>query len=421
MAGAALLTAVVRPRVVRPGNRLFDSALVVCLIAVAIQLVSWPAGMRSAISPNFAVLDGALWFDAARNASEARPLSVDPGATRMSLALGITLVLLLWSARAILARGGVRLVARGLAGTGLVLAVVAILQHATAPTLLYWKWPTIFGTAFGPYRNRNDFSTWLIMAIPLTAGYLLARIASQYRDAAGRPGLESVFEATTVWLSGSICLMTAALLSSLSRSGLTGIAAAGASLLWLSRGRIGKRGRASLLAGAAAVMVVSVAYANVGALADRVGETLQSGLGGRRTIWRETLPLVRDFWVTGVGAGGYERAMLVYQQTRGLFYFNHAHDEYLQLAAEGGILLCIPAAVALLAGVGHIARRLREDRAPIFWIRAGAASGLIAVAVQSVWDTGLRMPANAVLFVLLAAVALHEREEPSARGPANDG
>jgi hypothetical protein len=33
---------------------------------------------------------------------------------------------------------------------------------------------------------------------------------------------------------------------------------------------------------------------------------------------------------------------------------------------------------------------------------------MLAVAVQSIWDTGLRMPANAVLFGVLAAVALHD-------------
>ena len=59
-------------------------------------------------------------------------------------------------------------------------------------------------------------------------------------------------------------------------------------------------------------------------------------------------------------------------------------------------------------GARGIARRLREDRSAAFWIRAGAASGLVAVAVQSVWETGLQRPANAVLFAILAAVALHD-------------
>ena len=117
--------------------------------------------------------------------------------------------------------------------------------------------------------------------------------------------------------------------------------------------------------------------------------------------------------MTGIGAGAYPRGMLVYQhEARGHFYFNHAHNEYLQFAAEGGVLLGVPIAVALIAGAYEIGRRLRGDDTPIVWLRIGAASGMLAVAVQSVWDTGLRMPANAVLFALIAAVAVHGAGEP---------
>jgi O-antigen ligase len=157
------------------------------------------------------------------------------------------------------------------------------------------------------------------------------------------------------------------------------------------------------------VLAVAVTYANAGALADRVGETIAGGIGGRRVIWSDTWRMVQDFWLTGIGAGAYQRGMLVYQQhLRGQFYFNHAHNEYLQLAAEGGVLLGIPVAVALLTGIRQTVGRLRRDDTPIFWIRAGAASGMLAVGVQSLWETGLRMPANAALFALLAAVALHD-------------
>jgi hypothetical protein len=44
----------------------------------------------------------------------------------------------------------------------------------------------------------------------------------------------------------------------------------------------------------------------------------------------------------------------------------------------------------------------------VFWARAGAACGMLGIVCQSVWDTALRLPANAVLFAILAAVALHE-------------
>jgi O-antigen ligase len=99
----------------------------------------------------------------------------------------------------------------------------------------------------------------------------------------------------------------------------------------------------------------------------------------------------------------------VYQPPH-LFAFNHAHDEYLQIAAEGGVLLVAPVLMVMAAGAWRIRRLLEEDRTPVYWIRVGAASGLIAIAIQSLWETGLRMPANAVLFALAAAIALHRGE-----------
>jgi O-antigen ligase len=135
---------------------------------------------------------------------------------------------------------------------------------------------------------------------------------------------------------------------------------------------------------------------------------MATGLGGRREIWERTWAMTSDFWITGVGAGAYERAMTVYQPKPHVFYFNHAHNEYLQLLSEGGVMLAVPAAIAIVAGAWLIWRRLAADRTAVFWIRAGAAAGLLAVVVQSVWDTGLRMPANAVLFAIVAAIAMHD-------------
>jgi O-antigen ligase len=415
--GAVLLTVAVRPSIGRGSLRLLDGALGACLIVLAFELVPLPPAIRLALSPRVGAVDSALWLDAPLDplAGPARPLSIDVGATWIALALAVTFVVMFWSARAVFARGGIRVVTRGIAWMGLLLAGVAIVQHATAPRLLYWHWPTVFGAPFGPYLNRNDFSTWLIMAIPLIVGYSLTRIQSRHRGDT-RFDVEALADGTAVWLAVAACLLSAALLTAVSRSALTGAAGALACFVWLSRIRAGRRGRAMLLAGVAVVLGVAVAYANLGALADRVGETLAAGMGGRRVIWRETWSMVRDFWLTGIGAGTYERGMLVYQhEARGHFYFNHAHNEYLQLAAEGGVLLSVPVAVALIAGAREIGRRLGRDDTPIFWLRIGAASGMLAVAVQSVWDTGLRMPANAVLFALLAAIALHDAGEPGLR------
>ncbi len=416
--GVAWLAVLEHPRAARPPYRLLDLALLACLAVVAAQLVPLPPALRLTLSPGAVAFDLAMRLDvvATPGAERWRPLSIDPASTAWALAAGAAAVVTFWSARAAFRHGGIRRIARGVAWLGIALAAFAIVQHATSPRLLYWYWRPLSSSArpYGPFVNRNDLACWLVMAVPLTVGYGVARVRSRRRRDAGAVDLESALDSTQLWLAASACLMTGALFVSLSRSGITGGAAGLLALLWLSRGRIDRSRTVWLIAALATMVVAATAYANIGALAGRIGDAMTEGVGGRRAIWRETWPMVADFWRTGIGVGAYERGMLVYQQSpREFFHFNHAHDEYLQVLAEGGVLLSVPAAVVLLAGVGGMARRLREDRSAAFWIRAGAASGLIAVAVQSVWDVGLRMPANGVLFAILAAIALADSSSGS--------
>jgi O-antigen ligase len=201
--------------------------------------------------------------------------------------------------------------------------------------------------------------------------------------------------------------MVAALMVALSRSGLVGAAAAALTLWALAEQHLRRERRAWLLGGIGAVAVVALFFANASALATRIGDTIDRGMGGRLDIWRATLPMIKDFWRTGIGAGAYERAMIVYQPAPHETYFNHAHNEYLQLLAEGGLLLAIPAVLAAVAAVRCIRLRLKDDVTPLYWVRIGAVSGMAGAVVQSLWETGLRRPANLLLFATLAAFAMH--------------
>jgi O-antigen ligase len=163
-----------------------------------------------------------------------------------------------------------------------------------------------------------------------------------------------------------------------------------------------------LLAAAAIVVIGGIAWADIPALGARVAGA-QSGLANRLTIWRETVPIVRDFWLTGTGAGTYQRAMFAYQQSSRAVYFNQAHNHYLQVAAEGGAILLVAFLAAAAAFVRTARRSLMHDDSGLFWIRAGAGCGLAAVALQSLWETGLVMPANAALAAVLAALVVHGR------------
>jgi hypothetical protein len=399
-----------RPAIGRGSGRVLDWALLICLLAVAAQLIPLESSARDRLSPEGFTVDRVAAFDAEPAVHPPHPLSVDVESTAWALALAAAYVAIFWSARAIVSRGGVRIPLRGVAGLGLALTAVVAVQRATSPSLLYWTWkPMSAGAApYGPFVNRNGLACWLAMAVPLVIGYAMARHHSRRRSNGGAiPG--SSIDPTQLWLVGSMVLMTGALLASMSRAGILGGAIGLLAFVLFSRKRLGGgSGVAWMIAGLGALVVLASDYANLGMLAMRMTETTEQGEWGRAAIWRDTWRMASDFWLTGIGAGAFQHAMLVYQQGSRLFFFNHAHNEYLQIIAEGGVLLAIPAAIVLLAAVTLMARRLRGDRTAMFWIRGGAIAGVIAAAVQSVWDTGLRTPANGVLFAVIAAIALHD-------------
>ena len=404
---------VVRPPLARASNRWLDALLLLCLVVVAVPLVPVPIALHDALSPNATAVAGAVALTRPVPAPRA-PISIDPESTAWAVALGASYVVLFWCARAIFAAGGVRQTIRGVTILGLALTVLVAVQRTTSPKLLYWIWQPLSAGAspYGPFVNRNGLAAWLAMAVPLAIGYLIARERSQPRTDRRFAAVLAEIDATTLLLIGSACLMTGGLLGSLSRSGIFAAGIALTAFVLLSQARVtAGRAIAGVAAGVAALVAVGAMYANVGALAMRMQETTELGEWGRRVIWRDTIEMSRDFQLTGVGAGAFKRGMLVYQEGSRQFFFNHAHNEYLQLLAEGGLLLAVPAALALIVGGALVITRMRADHTGVFWIRAGATSALIAVAVQSLFETSLRTPADGVLFAVIAAIALHERRE----------
>jgi putative inorganic carbon (HCO3(-)) transporter len=368
------------------------------------------------VSPHTASVRLALMLDPA-TAPAWLPISIDPRSTAWASLVAIGAIALFFAARAVFSYGGVRRTVRGISAIGFVVSLVAIAQAATAGRSIYWRFPTEYEgpLPFGPFVNRNHFATWAIMAAPLCLGYLASRAHRVATAGSGhlsrRTRVARQADGRTLWLTMAGAMMIAALLLSLSRSGIVSILGAGvASAIFLRPGT--SAGRGWWLGGALVLTVgLGVARADLPAVADRFTRS-GSGLGNRVRIWNETLPMIRDFWLTGTGVGTYRTAMLFYQRSERVVQFNQAHNHYVQATAEGGLVLLTLVGLGLTGLVRAVRERLSADRHGGYWIRAGATAGLIAVSLQSVWETGLVMPANAGLAAVLAAIAVHERLPP---------
>lgn len=388
--------------------------MLLALGAAALQLLPLPRALLNIVSPSASTVAARL---ALTDPVGALPLSIAVGDTVTAIALFGGMVLVFLTARQIFEAGGVRTMVRGVAIAGLVLASIAIAQEATGGGRMYWRWmPTFERThPFGPFVNRNHFGSWAIVATALCVGYLAAHLAARQSGTprtSWRNRLVTAMDGRAALLLAAASSMMVGVVLSLSRSSMIGMAATVVVGMWLSRHRAaaasGAGSRIAIVTGVLVLLtgmliIIRVPPAQV---MDRVSD-VPVALEDRLTIWRETVPVIREFWLTGTGVGTYQTAMAVFQRSDPGLIYNQAHNHYLQVVAEGGLLVGIPVVIVLWMFAREIARALRRDRSGIFWLRGGAASGLAGVAAQSVLETGLLTPTNGVLVAIAAAIALH--------------
>lgn len=404
--------------------RSLDLVLLALVLAIAIQLVPLPATLIAWVSPHAEPLRESLRF-AIGAAPRWAPLSIDARATAVALGCLVLAIATFLSARAAFAAGGVRQFCKVLGVLAAVAALVAVVQRSAAPRLVMGliRPDAPNANPMGPFLNRNHFAAWQLMVAAVTTGYIIAHlhIHPAYRSSRFKSALKHFFTSGALLSGIGVVAMIGTLLMTLSRSAAVGLGAAALSAVTLARPRLRvERSSLPAVATVAGVGLLLVAgLIDINGWFSRVQQStgVESQEWGRLTIWRETLPMIRDFWLTGTGAGTYGTAMAYYQQSRiwvgalqGWAHFNNAHSHYVQLAAEGGLLVSLPAAAAvvLLARGGLAA--IRAEKAEIFWVRIGAAAGLAGIAVQGLWEVPLVMPANAVLCGVLAGLLLHQRD-----------
>ncbi len=403
---AAVLLLVSGARVAAdPATRSIDLAVVAALAVIAAQMVPLPPAIL-ALSPATRHLQDAY---ALEPLAGWRPISIHPAATRTALALALAGAFVFWAAREAFARGRTSAAIRLLAWVGFGCALVSLAQRATAPRTVYWVWRLADPRAmpFGPFIDRNHLAVWLVLVISVVTGYLTMRVRAYMSERSGhgwRATIVALSDGDSLGILGCVAAMLITLAATLSRSGFAALAASAAiGMMLASRDR-----RRGLWAGTAAVVVLlaMAAWLNAEGLVQRVQGTIDASPIGRLAIWRETLHIIRDFPIAGTGAGTFADAMFVYQRIGNEVLFNHAHNEYLQLLTEGGVILLIAALAGCVLLTRAARRQLAVDHGPHRYIRIGACAGLAASAVASLWEVPLRTPANLLLAAILAALAV---------------
>lgn len=290
-----------------------------------------------------------------------------------------------------------RKVAVILALYGFLIAAFALLQGIAPNGKIYWtRQPRLGGWIYGPYVNHNHYAGLMELLVPIPLVLALTRLAEDKERIAA--AVAAAVMVGTVFLSGS-------------RGGMLAITVELAILaVLLFRQKKGVRIAIGL--GAFAIVLVGMlTWLGGKELTNRVSSistesrTEISG-GMRRSIDRDTIQMFRQKPLLGWGLQTFP---VVYPQFRSFytnFFVNEAHNDYLQLLAEMGVLGFGTMVWFLVVLYRNAIPKITN------WISdvSGAVTlacvlGCTGILVHSLVDFNLQIPANAALFYVFCSIA----------------
>ncbi len=298
------------------------------------------------------------------------------------------------------------------------------------------------GVATGTFVNRNHLAGYLALTGALGVGLLVAQLGQgasvDWRDRV-RAWLQ-VLMGPRAWLRAGLVVIVLGLVLSQSRMGnlsfFLALAMAGALALWLMRPL--PRNLFWLLVSLLIIDAVLLgSWLGVERVAERLRETtVAAATTGLASVDAERAEVARatfDLWTrhphTGVGPGGFRVAFPEAKPESVQLFYDHAHNDWLELLAERGW----PGLLGWLALMGYgLVSALRTLRRSVDPRLRGAAFGisaaLMAVILHAVADFNGAIPAYAAATHALLAAAVVTRKlartvpsnTPEAPGPVPD-
>ena len=280
---------------------------------------------------------------------------------------------------------------------GFAIAAFALLQGVAPNGKLYWlRQPSMGGWIYGPYVNHNHYAGLMELLVPVPLVLSLTRLTGEKERLAA--GIAAAIMVGTVFLSGS-------------RGGMLAIFVE-LVVFALVLLRLRKSVRIAIGVVAFAVVLVSLlAWLGGKELTTRVSsiskETRTELSGGiRLSIDRDAIQMFRDKPVFGWGLGTFP---VIYPQYRTFytnFFVNEAHNDYLQLLCEMGLLGFGTMLWFVIVLYRSALRKIRNWTSDVSGaVTLACILGCTGILVHSLLDFNLQIPANAALFYALCTIA----------------
>jgi O-antigen ligase len=268
-------------------------------------------------------------------------------------------------------------------------AFFALAQELTSNGKIFWVYrPEFHGSIYGSYVNHDHYAGLMEMLLPipfvLSMGHLL------------RGGKRALVGACAILMAGTIFLST-------SRGGMLAFAFEMGLFAALT---LGKRRSPRIALGTALVCLLILALLIFLGKEQVLGRLGDLSPGMRLDIAKDSLRMFSKRPLLGWGLGTFPTVYPGYRSFYTNLFVNQAHNDYVQLLVETGLLGFL---LMLLFLVRLYQHGLQSSRRWEFqWdaaVSLAALLGCTGMLFHSFVDFNLQIPANAALFYVLCGLA----------------
>jgi len=308
---------------------------------------------------------------------------------------------------------------------GAVMAFFGILQRLANPEGIYGWRPTPQAIPFASFINQHHFAAFMEMTIGLTLALLVGKATEKDKR---------------LLLVIALVLMAIAILLTGSRGGVISLLGVVGFVLLTNRLRTNKnenenvskeerraqfRRNVAFVGGGLGLLIVLIGAVLLlggdASLVRGVGFTGQEDVSsGRLHFWSVALQIFKDYPILGAGLDSFGTAFPRYDSWNGTFRVEQAHNDYLQILADAGILgfACVASFIYLLfkQGLQKIGAEHSHFRRSVV---VGSLAGCFGILIHSFFDFPLRTSSNAFFFLLFAVfvtASIHFSKKSRSRG-----
>ena len=237
--------------------------------------------------------------------------------------------------------------------------------------------------SFSTFGNRNHFAAYMIMIAPLSIAYALY---------CSNKNKKIIF----TFIAAIIC---SAVFLSLSRGGSLSLLIALFFMSFLLMREKLHGNQHWIIAAVIIFAFVLVSMAGFGPIQHKMS-ILRQGLASRWSVVFDSLNMVRDFPLFGIGLGNFKYAFSLHQTPRQIaIYYDYLHNDYLQFVVEAGLICAALLSIFFLNLFKMILIELNKRHDSFAKsIVIGGLCGILAVSMHSFVDFNFHIPAVALLF-----------------------